>query len=327
MRRRGFTLIELLVVIAIIAILIALLLPAVQQAREAARRSQCRNNLKQIGLALHNYHDNFQKFPMGAIWGVRNAAGTAHTPFHHTWLTAILPYVDQAPMYNGVNFNGPALGQAHVNKQLPAFSCPSEGSGLQPVRDTHGFATTSYAGSNGYDWWSRGFHMGAPGSDHFGGIFDPLQCTSLRDVVDGTSNTVAVAETDLVNFTAGPIFTNGTGRRRIGRGESVFRSAFVAGTHSSALNEGGQTAQGLVFVQADGTPIAGWFRAGAHLYVPTYIAAHGINSEWPGVSSFHTGGVHTLQADGAVRFVSQNMSWALWNDVNTAWGNETTGEW
>src|SRR6187455_2473364 len=96
--RRGFTLIEMLVVIAIIAILVALLLPAVQQAREAARRSQCKNNLKQIGLAMHNYHDTFNGFPNGGIassvggWGL-------------SWYIRILPYIDQAPVFNGINFS------------------------------------------------------------------------------------------------------------------------------------------------------------------------------------------------------------------------------
>ena len=89
-KRRGFTLIELLVVIAIIAILIALLLPAVQQAREAARRSTCKNNLKQIGLALHNYHDVFGTFPIGS----------QVTYYRANWRSAILPYIDQAPAYN-----------------------------------------------------------------------------------------------------------------------------------------------------------------------------------------------------------------------------------
>ena len=93
-RKRGFTLIELLVVIAIIAILIALLLPAVQQAREAARRSQCKNNMKQIGLALHNYHDVFTTFPIG---GLKNSRGP-------NWRVGLLPYMDQAPAYNQVSF-------------------------------------------------------------------------------------------------------------------------------------------------------------------------------------------------------------------------------
>src|SRR4026208_2018828 len=110
-RRFGFTLIELLVVIAIIAILIALLLPAVQQAREAARRTQCRNNLKQLGLALHNYHDNFQSFaphiwvspwtnPGAQVAGVNDWTNGSRG----SWIVRILPYLDQAPLFNQMNF-------------------------------------------------------------------------------------------------------------------------------------------------------------------------------------------------------------------------------
>jgi prepilin-type N-terminal cleavage/methylation domain-containing protein len=327
---RGFTLIELLVVIAIIAILIALLLPAVQQAREAARRTQCRNNMKQLGLALHNYHDVFTRFPMGAIWGVRNTP-TTHTAFHHTWLTAILPYIDQAPMYNQVNFSQPAVAQAHVDDQIPAFLCPSDGSGITPIRDTWNFATTSYSGCNGYDWWSRGMHQAGAGSFVQGGVFDPLGSVKISDIIDGTSNTVAVGETDRAGYTAGPGFTNGTGRHRVGRGEAVFRSAFVAATFTQDLNEGGKTAtpgvtDGIPFVHPDGSAITNWFRLAPYMYVPTFHSVNGINAEWPGLSSYHVGGVHVLMADGAVRFVSQNMSWNVWGAVCTGWGQETVGD-
>ena len=110
MKRRGFTLIELLVVIAIIAILIALLLPAVQQAREAARRTQCKNNLKQIGLAMHNYHDTFLKFPSGG-------SGNSQYWGHSQWVS-ILPFADQAPLYNQWNFNQPSEGDIGSNASL-----------------------------------------------------------------------------------------------------------------------------------------------------------------------------------------------------------------
>jgi len=119
-KQRGFTLIELLVVIAIIAILIALLLPAVQQAREAARRTQCRNNMKQLGLALHNYHDAFTTFPIGTQW--------SDDP---NWRIGILPYLDQAPLYNSLNLssgfmahNGMGSNDILYDVELNAYVCP-----------------------------------------------------------------------------------------------------------------------------------------------------------------------------------------------------------
>src|SRR3954447_24995498 len=155
-RRTGFTLIELLVVIAIIAILIALLLPAVQQAREAARRTQCRNNLKQMGLAMHNYHDVFNCFPPGYL-GYPAAAGQDCSAVRNTapfaqgwgWGTYLLPYLDQAPLYNSLNpgqkqavcdnASGPALnaGNPVLQRQLlPVYVCPSAADpDMNPTRD------------------------------------------------------------------------------------------------------------------------------------------------------------------------------------------------
>src|SRR5579863_9248252 len=120
-RKKGFTLIELLVVIAIIAILVSLLIPATQQAREAARRSQCKNNLKQIGLALHNYHDAFGSFPPAFV-------ADANGKPMHSWRVLILPYLDQLPLYKEYNFSEPWDGPNNsrlLNRMPPAFSCPS----------------------------------------------------------------------------------------------------------------------------------------------------------------------------------------------------------
>lgn len=167
--RRAFTLIELLVVIAIIAILIALLLPAVQQAREAARRSQCKNNLKQLGLAMHNYHDTFGFFPHNH--GRANQVPNVATEFKEfSWLAMALPYLDQAPMYNRIDWNPVGGNQNHnalgVNAQLrqtviPVFLCPSNDMpSIRPNQTNGGYrwngasnaAGTDYVGSLGHIW-------------------------------------------------------------------------------------------------------------------------------------------------------------------------------
>ena len=163
--RRGkhgaFTLVELLVVIAIIGILIALLLPAVQAAREAARRSQCTNQMKQIGLALQNYHDVQKTFPPVAIFGRQGPF--PQRSFHHTWLTAILPYLEQMPLYQSTNLRIPVLtpganpfgaaqavvGQAIVSTVVPTLLCPSDAGFRDPSR-TWGIAITNYVASEGY---------------------------------------------------------------------------------------------------------------------------------------------------------------------------------
>ncbi len=214
-RNRGFTLIELLVVIAIIAVLIALLLPAVQQAREAARRTQCRNNLKQLGLAFHNYHDNFQVFPLQ-----QTCCGTSNWPIwriYHSWTVRILPQIDQSAMYNQMDFVN-ASGLAGTNltlkqMQLTAVNCPSDPRAreLNPGADNGAgvnLGETNYAissgghpngsatipGTSGATYAQLGNNF-APRSTEVRGMFSRSGYSAkLADVTDGTSNTIMLGE-------------------------------------------------------------------------------------------------------------------------------------
>ena len=148
-RKHGFTLIELLVVIAIIAVLIALLLPAVQQAREAARRTQCKNNLKQTGLALHNYHDTFNQFP--SAFGNQTVNSSGGERWGHSQWVSLLPYFDQAPLFNQWNFlaNDEGWGgNQNISRdaKIPTLKCPSS---ILPDKSPNGFVTAHYYGIQG----------------------------------------------------------------------------------------------------------------------------------------------------------------------------------
>ncbi|HUQ72699.1 MAG TPA: DUF1559 domain-containing protein [Planctomycetaceae bacterium] len=199
--RSGFTLIELLVTIAIIGVLVALLLPAVQQAREAARRTQCLNNMKQIGLALHNFHDTYGHFPAAHSQDPNNIAVDYGQPrpyddeYYFTWLVRILPYIDHSPLYNNVRFEEDAFmnpstglpGGGFLNEQnITVYHCPSIPGGDQPyvydfppeVR----FAHTNYLGVNGTDMF------------RFDGILHVNSKVKITDVKDGSSHTLLVGE-------------------------------------------------------------------------------------------------------------------------------------
>jgi prepilin-type N-terminal cleavage/methylation domain-containing protein len=310
-RRRGFTLIELLVVIAIIAILIALLLPAVQQAREAARRTQCKNNLKQLGLALHNYHDVHKVFPPGSVgqghagYEYMTGGATKHPSqprFHnHTGLVLLLPFLEQTPLYNSWNqqhatswANTPTymvytaadvLGDPNVNAAfaktpVDVFTCPSDNgtpyyTGINEYYSisatVDGGYKTSYGLNTHYNeyYYGHWWQYSGIASRH---LFGADSKSSVRDVRDGTSNTVAMAEQ--------------TRERPSGVSQSW---AYV-----------GHVAAGVYFAGDWGYPINGILAGYPHITYGVY--------PWMLAGSVHTGGLHVLMADGAVRFVSENIA-------------------
>lgn len=319
LRRRGFTLIELLVVIAIIAVLIALLLPAVQQAREAARRSQCKNNLKQLGLALHNYHDTVLRFPYASV--VADANG-------HTWNELILPYIELSTLYNQINFSvnnsnnligSPTNFSLFNDKKFAFQACPSN-----PFSDT-----VNYRGGGAYqvDWgsdpnniasspmcyapsagsaisnWAQptpdcvgaAAYCHVPGSivqtnspSQAPGVFaNGVVCTNMRDITDGTSNTIMLGER---------------------KGEAVQHGGmFSTNVHVLFTN----------------------MKVNSPSMTPTPGTADGTGTSYisnVGASSHHVGGAHFLLCDGSVRFISNNVDFVTYNYLGNKADGQVVGE-
>ncbi|QDU04852.1 DUF1559 domain-containing protein [Gimesia chilikensis] len=301
-RKRGFTLIELLVVIAIIAILIALLLPAVQQAREAARRSQCKNNLKQIGLALHNYHDNFRVFPPGDVRRTYGSGVQSWTTSQLGWIPRILPFLDQAPLYNQINFEmehgvSAAPNNSLRQEKLPALRCPSDSS-RQP---SGSYGPTNYMANRGHETNS--------GSDDYNSMFSMNSRVRIRDVDDGTSNTMMVSETFASAKLCSEQPTGGacpaTCTDYTGGAQQGY-SWFYASLYESHY-------YGTVMNPNSPTPDCG----GGSSSTSALLAAR----------SKHTGGVHVLLADGSVRFASDNIDNQLWRNIGNPQDGNVLGEW
>ncbi len=321
-RKRAFTLIELLVVIAIIAILIGLLLPAVQKVREAAARMSCSNNLKQLALALHSYHDARGRFPQGGVLTLANPLPPSNAPAnHHTWLTFLLPYIEQDNLFRMTNVNAPAWGQMIAGADtVKTLRCPSD-TGYNTPSETWNLAVTNYVGSEGYHWWPTanlnpawgGNWAQLPVFGDYSGLFTVTRIVRMADVTDGTSNTIVISEANSTGFKWGAFQTSGSGVPRLRGGEAVFRSAFVyTPVHGAANFAPYQLPDGSPAPNVDGQ----WFRWAPHAFTPTYITAWGPNAEWPGASSMHTGGVQAARADGSVSFIRNTIPWSTWVTLN-----------
>jgi prepilin-type N-terminal cleavage/methylation domain-containing protein/prepilin-type processing-associated H-X9-DG protein len=314
LRRRGFTLIELLVVIAIIAVLVALLLPAVQQAREAARRAQCKNNLKQMGLAFHNYHESFGTFPAESLMMMDPGSQLgAKAPRNFSWICSILPQIDQGPLYNQINFGAPAFNQNLQGTllqqvKLPALLCPSD-PGF-PNGLPWGLAYVSYGITQGWDWWNRYGNYYAGVDTRLAGVGVAGCYTKVAMITDGTSNTIMIGETDSSSNTGSQFCCT----RKRTAGERVFRTCLIAAqTNSDAEGKAASIypqAWSASFLDPDGGTMAqtrGWWQQAPYALSPFYISAYAINSEWPGASSVHSGGAQFVMCDGSVRFISGNI--------------------
>jgi len=304
--RRGFTLIELLVVIAIIAILIALLLPAVQQAREAARRSTCKNNFKQIGLALHNYHDTHLVFPYAEMSGIGQTGLVAGALKNQNGLVTLLPFLDQAALYNTLDFSQkfgdyeggsaptlPAPPAAHLAASeinIAAFTCPSDDGPQKPTDGQHyGCGQSPHQSSR------SSYQFNVTDSTHYQRLWSPKprrarsafggnsNC-SIRLITDGTSNTVLMAET---------VFDCRSGN------VSPWACVQHAGT-------------GVDLPRGINVWTAG---------VPMQLNQYATNA-----SSAHAGGLHVLLGDGGVRFISQSINSVTLRNLSYIADSQILGE-
>jgi prepilin-type N-terminal cleavage/methylation domain-containing protein/prepilin-type processing-associated H-X9-DG protein len=299
--RGGFTLVELLVVIAIIGILVGLLLPAVQAAREAARRMQCSNNLKQIGLALHNYESSYKAMPAGCN-GIPNAAGTNFNGHGWTWHASILPYLEQNNLYNaiqGPDGMGNERGDQNSGKPLvvratilKVFWCPSQPDGYQPANYNGNMGTR--IGNGNDDCICTGVSnlqqmMTNPwGCMNGDGIFYVQSKIRFADVTDGLANTIFVSEVPDSGGDAIGQFNAGADRRVV----------FSGGADSNPPTEMSE----FLIASETNDPINGGAEEAA--------------------GSWHPGGAQFLMGDGSVQFLSENMDMTTYRALSTRSGAE-----
>ncbi len=285
--RRGFTLIELLVVIAIISVLIALLLPAVQSAREAARRVQCINNLKQMGLAFHNYHSINDRFCIGYIaWPNSN---TNVTSPGWGWASALLPELEQQPLYSATNFGLPIEAPSNQTSRtttLSVFVCPSDRfTGLFTMNDVNGnpiadAETNSYAGNYGRDMKIATY------PDTGNGMLMRNQAYGIRDITDGSSETFLVGE-------RGAILTRTPWVGAINGGVMVI----TPGSTSQSTRTKTAPVETLARADTNGGTSTDLFFDPDDFYTP------------------HPAGIHFLRCDGSVLFIKSSISAAVYGGL------------
>lgn len=304
---RGFTLVELLVVIAIIGILVALLLPAVQAAREASRRTQCTNNLKQIGLGIHNYHDSLKGLPPGR-WG-----GTGGKVWSQNSL--LLPYMEQSNIYHLIDFN--QLWDHANNTQaraavVPSFLCPSDPQNDVPV----GWAGTNYHGN-------EGSHP-AQANGTFCHANTARPCKNLASITDGLSNTAAFSER----------FKGDWSNAIVTERSDIFKPGGTPSTPDDAMNacrSMNPSNLSFQFISSSGAPwLAGTadnFTGYLHVAPPGDRSCHfPPGSQMRSANSAHTSGVNVLKCDGSVSFIPRTVDITVWRAIGSRDGGESLSE-
>jgi len=332
LRSNGFTLIELLVVIAIIAVLIALLLPAVQAAREAARRTQCVNNLKQIGLAVHNYLDTWGVIPPGENSGALNPN------------TAILPFMEQNPIYNAINFNNPnrwiwtdPMTLTAGRTRVASYVCPSE-IYSETNNDGYNFWGANYAWNSG-SWWPRFVSWdGVVGRTYDDDTtVDPFKPTTITmaSLTDGSSNTLLNAE-----VAQGPAGNAGAPRTRVSDCYSI--SGLTPGPTGVTSDQLAQVISQCNAISWTTGPIPwtntwrykgypwmegsmwrNWFNT---IRTPNQICCAMDAISWWYImkpsSSYHPGGANAVMCDGSVKFFKESVNLQVWMGLGTRAGGE-----
>jgi len=333
-QNRGFTLIELLVVIAIIAILISLLLPAVQQVREAARRTQCKNNLKQIVLAMHNYESSYTVFP-----GLSSSS-----QFGFSVQARILPFVEQKNLQNLIDFDVPLMlgsgGSQSLNpihaevagQPLPLFLCPSDSE--SPIFENNNTGASQFAGTNYVVCTGSGTNTNYDTRAATDGMFWWGSAGKFADMTDGSSNTLVISESLLGNKQDGAGSVADPERqmaRYNGGGMGAPGEGFTgAPGHNPEITTAAAAAQNF-----DGRGRSSWIWGREHMTTfNTYMTpnnkvpdVHRNGLGWFSARSKHVGGVQSGLGDGSVRFVSENVDAATWQALGTKNGGEVIGQW
>ncbi len=333
-RQRGFTLIELLVVIAIMAILVALLLPAVQQARDAARRTSCKNNIKQIGFALHSYYNAFETFPPG-VSNPRGPIEQIPSGYHHSWITSLLPYLDQALLADKLDHTSSIYAASNDTArayQIQTLLCPTDPASSIAVNDLNNVALSSYAGVH--------HHLANPIDTNNHGVLFLNSRVRYKDIPDGSSFTLLSGEVKRSPLDLG--WASGTRATLRNTGTNINQTPGGSRYYNDLLSSVGQPSMEVPVNALDGDENLNgdttyWYDAAMSdqssmggssmgggiaenedadaIENETQQIRRPPNAPLPinfayqpgGFGSFHVGGVQFLLCDGSVRFLSENL--------------------